>query len=314
MLCCALFCAFVGSALREFFLLVMRFYAPIAIWQLKGAEIMTLKELQNRIERTAGMDLPTAAWLRAGNSPLVVSRELEGGTKLSVYQNGFALYQTEGGSTVFRVDRCGGYIYFGRNEQTELSEDFFENTDWWVRLLIEGEDRLTHNRKVLSEKYEYFYESDPEIFNNICVAESSPQDALMTNELLEKAFSMMTERQRAVVTMYVSVPKDLNRVKTKVLFNLTKRQLICIAIAAAIGIPFYFLTRGALGTSNAATGMVILMLPAFLFAMYEKDGMPLEKVLRNFFRVKILNPGIRPYQTENIYEVLNREETEEQKK
>ena len=55
---------------------------------------------------------------------------------------------------------------------------------------------------------------------------------------------------------YVSVPKDLNRVKTKVLFNLTKRQLICIAIAAAIGIPFYFLTRGALGTSNAATGMV----------------------------------------------------------
>jgi hypothetical protein len=60
--------------------------------------------------------------------------------------------------------------------------------------------------------------------------------------------------------------------------------------------------------------MVILMLPAFLFAMYEKDGMPLEKVLRNFFRVKILNPGIRPYQTENIYEVLNREETEDQKK
>lgn len=113
---------------------------------------------------------------------------------------------------------------------------------------------------------------------------------------------------------YVSVPKDLNRVKTKVLFNLTKRQLICIAIAAAIGIPFYFLARSALGTSNAATGMVILMLPAFLFAMYEKDGMPLEKVLRNFFRVKILNPGIRPYQTENIYEVLNREETEEQKK
>ena len=202
MLCCALFCAFVGSALREFFLSVMRFYAPIAIWQLKGAEIMTLKELQNRIERTAGMDLPTAAWLRAGNSPLVVSRELEGGTKLSVYQNGFALYQTEGGSTVFRVDHCGGYIYFGRNEQTELSEDFFANTDWWVRLLIEGEDRLTHNRKVLSEKYESFYEGDSEAFYNVCGTEPPPLDALMTNELLEKAFSMMTERQRAVVTMY----------------------------------------------------------------------------------------------------------------
>lgn len=110
---------------------------------------------------------------------------------------------------------------------------------------------------------------------------------------------------------YVSVPKDLNRVKTKVLFNLTKRQLICIVIAAAIGIPFYFLTRGSLGTSNAATGMVILMLPAFLFALYEKDGMPLEKILRNFIRVKILYPGIRPYQTENIYARLNEAEPEE---
>ncbi len=110
---------------------------------------------------------------------------------------------------------------------------------------------------------------------------------------------------------YVSVPKDLNRVKTKVLFNLTKRQLICIGIAAAIGIPFYFLTRGFLGTSNAATGMVLLMLPAFLFAMYEKDGMPLEKVLFNFIRVKILYPGIRPYKTQNFYAELNKDEPEE---
>ena len=103
---------------------------------------------------------------------------------------------------------------------------------------------------------------------------------------------------------YVSVPKDLTKVKNKVLFNLTKRQLICIGIAAAIGLPFYFLTRGALGTSNAATGMVLLMLPAILFALFEKDGMPLERILLNILRVKVLNPGIRPYETENLYSVL----------
>lgn len=31
---------------------------------------------------------------------------------------------------------------------------------------------------------------------------------------------------------FVPVPKDLNRVKTKVMFNLTKRQIICFALAA----------------------------------------------------------------------------------
>lgn len=59
---------------------------------------------------------------------------------------------------------------------------------------------------------------------------------------------------------YVSVPKDLTKVKNKVAFNLTKRQLICIGIGAAMGIPSYFLLRNVMGNSNAATVMVLLML------------------------------------------------------
>lgn len=102
---------------------------------------------------------------------------------------------------------------------------------------------------------------------------------------------------------FVSVPKDLTKVKNKVVLNLTKRQLICLSVAAAIGLPFYFLTREAIGTSNAATGMVLLMLPAFLFAMYEKDGLPLEKILWNVITVKFLNPAIRRYEVENLYEM-----------
>ena len=101
---------------------------------------------------------------------------------------------------------------------------------------------------------------------------------------------------------FVSVPKDLTKVKNKVVLNLTKRQLVCLAIAAAIGLPFYFLTKSYIGTSNAAAGMVLLMLPAFLFAMYEKDGLPLEKVLWNFINVKFIKPSIRRYEVENLYE------------
>lgn len=101
---------------------------------------------------------------------------------------------------------------------------------------------------------------------------------------------------------FVSVPKDLTKVKNKIILNLTKRQLICLGIAAAVGIPFYFLTKGWIGSSNAATGMCLLMLPAFLFAMYEKDGLPLEKVLKNMITVKFLRPPIRKYEVENLYE------------
>lgn len=98
---------------------------------------------------------------------------------------------------------------------------------------------------------------------------------------------------------YVKVPKDLSKVKTKVVFNLTKRQLICFSIAAVIGIPLYFLTRNMIGTTNAATLMVLVMLPAFFFAMYEKDGLFLETILKNIIRVKLQRPGIRTYQTKS---------------
>ena len=74
---------------------------------------------------------------------------------------------------------------------------------------------------------------------------------------------------------YVPVPKDLSKVKTKVAFNLTKRQLICFAAALGVGLPLFFLLKDSAGTSLAAMAMIVVMLPCFLFAMYEKHGQPL---------------------------------------
>jgi hypothetical protein len=106
---------------------------------------------------------------------------------------------------------------------------------------------------------------------------------------------------------YVQVPKDLTKVKNKVMFNLTKRQLICFALAGAVGAPFYLLTRRMLGSTMAASLMVVLVLPFFLFAMYEKDGRPLEKILMMMFRQSVQRPGIRTYQTDNFYKKVQEE-------
>ena len=63
---------------------------------------------------------------------------------------------------------------------------------------------------------------------------------------------------------FVPVPKDLNRVKTKVMFNLTKRQLI-------------------------------------FFALYEKDGQPAEKYLYHIVQSMFIRDKVRPYRTNNLY-------------
>ena len=106
---------------------------------------------------------------------------------------------------------------------------------------------------------------------------------------------------------FVPVPKDLTKVKTKVAFNLTKRQLLCFGAGGLVGIPTYLLTRGSIGNDIAALLMIGLMLPFFLFGIYEKDGLPFEQVLGHIIRAQFLYPKGRPYQTENIYAALERQ-------
>ena len=107
---------------------------------------------------------------------------------------------------------------------------------------------------------------------------------------------------------YVPVPKDLTKVKTKVMFNLTRRQLVCFTAGAFVGVPLFFLLREPAGNSMAAMCMMLVMMPFFLLAMYEKHGQALEKIVGNILKVAVIRPKQRPYQTNNFYAVLKRQE------
>ena len=106
---------------------------------------------------------------------------------------------------------------------------------------------------------------------------------------------------------YVAVPKDLSKIKTKMMLNLTKRQLICFGAGAAVAVPTYFLLKGPLGTTLAALLMMIVMVPAFLLGVYEKNGQPLELVVKSMASVMFLKPKLRPYRTKNFYALLEKQ-------
>ena len=106
---------------------------------------------------------------------------------------------------------------------------------------------------------------------------------------------------------YIPVPRDLTRVKTKAFFNLTKRQLVCFGTAALIGVPLFFWIKSMGNVSLATLVMIIAMLPLFFLAMYEKDGQPLEVIAGHFIQAKFIRPKIRPFRTDNYYDVLMRQ-------
>ena len=106
---------------------------------------------------------------------------------------------------------------------------------------------------------------------------------------------------------YVPVPKDLTKIKTKVMLNLTKRQLICFGSGALLGVPLFFLAKPHMSVSTAALLMVLSMLPFFLLAMYERNGQPMEKIIYQIIQAKLIRPKRRPYCTDNFYAAVERQ-------
>ena len=76
---------------------------------------------------------------------------------------------------------------------------------------------------------------------------------------------------------YVNVPNDLSKIKTKLAFNLTKRQLVCFGIAAAVGIPSYLLARSAIGNTGAMFLMMGWRSRRSCWRCTKKTGSPLKR-------------------------------------
>ena len=53
--------------------------------------------------------------------------------------------------------------------------------------------------------------------------------------------------------------------------------------------------------------MIVVMLPLFLLAMYERNGQPLEVIAGQIIQTVFLRPKERPYQTDNFYAAVERQ-------
>ena len=98
--------------------------------------------------------------------------------------------------------------------------------------------------------------------------------------------------------LYIPVPVDIDTVKSKFLFGLTLRQIICFGIGIGLGLMVYFLCKGLFGDSIAGILMMFIMLPAFFFSVYEQNGEPLEVIIRRIWKAQ-KKPTMRLYRTEN---------------
>ena len=102
---------------------------------------------------------------------------------------------------------------------------------------------------------------------------------------------------------YIKIPRDLNNVKEKFLFGLTKKQVMYFALGILIGLPLFFLVMP-VDLTTAVVILFVCVMPFGFMGLYEKNGQTFDKILTNMIKANLFRPKIRPYKSENIYVAL----------
>ena len=132
---------------------VMNSVAAVAAEIAENAHI-TLRELKTKIDAVTEKKLPQYKQLMEQNPVAVAQTRVDGAT-LTAYQNGYDVYEMDGARSVMAVDRCGDYRYdFNDGTYQVVTAEVFEEAEWSLRLIMEGERRLEHNLNKTSSKYE----------------------------------------------------------------------------------------------------------------------------------------------------------------
>ena len=163
--------------------------------------MLTLEELKGITEiPERRIKMPTAKNLRE-TGRAVAEKKLENNTWITVYQNGYALYHACGHSTVFSIHTCGAYLYVSSGISSYLPEQFFEKEPWYVRLVLEGEDRLDRNQRAKEQERNVSYNAISEEWEVMGNERENPLESLVERESRKEILRCLTERQKAAVSL-----------------------------------------------------------------------------------------------------------------
>ena len=186
---------------------VMNSVAAVAAEIAENAHI-TLRKLKTKIAAVTEKKLPQYKQLMEQN-PVAVAQTSVNGATITAYQNGYAVYEMDGARSVMAVDRCGDYRYdFNDGTYQVVPAEVFEEAEWSLRLIMEGERRLEHNLNKTSSKYEAaVLECDGSDWSDSIMVdflEEENAEMLADQELrrLYAAIGKLTERQREVIELY----------------------------------------------------------------------------------------------------------------
>ena len=164
--------------------------------------MLTLKELK-KIVKVADVEkrIPSVKSLK--EHKVVVKEMINADTTISVYDHGYVLYTAGNQSTVFPLHSCDDYEYVSvTGDNKEFNKEFFDNENWYIRLLMEAEDRMAYSQSKISTNHGVFSNSD--VTDDAEIMRGSTKDFVddvIDREILNALIKELTERQKKVLNL-----------------------------------------------------------------------------------------------------------------
>lgn len=164
--------------------------------------MLTLKELK-KIVKVADMEKRIPSMKSLKEHKVVVKEMINADTTISVYDHGYVLYTAGNQSTVFPLHSCDDYEYVSvTGDNKEFNKEFFDNENWYIRLLMEAEDRMAYSQSKISTNHGVFSNSD--VTDDAEIMRGSSKDFVddvIDREILNALIKELTERQKMVLNL-----------------------------------------------------------------------------------------------------------------
>lgn len=166
--------------------------------------MMTFKELKKLVKLPLYKEqrVPTVKALEESGVSVVAEKILENHGSISVYQNGYVIYRAHKRVTVFSLRNCVHYKYDAlEGAGHHIEEEEFDEYEWHIRLVLEGEDRIFMNYEIIQGKWMPSREDREyreEILEGVDEAVST-LERMISEERVEELLSTLTDLQRKVV-------------------------------------------------------------------------------------------------------------------
>lgn len=164
--------------------------------------MLTLKELK-KIVKVADMEKRIPSMKSLKEHKVVVKEMINADTTISVYDHGYVLYTAGNQSTVFPLHSCDDYEYVSvTGDNKEFNKEFFDNENWYIRLLMEAEDRMAYSQSKISTNHGVFSNSD--VTDDAEIMRGSSKDFVddvIDREILNALIKELTERQKTVLNL-----------------------------------------------------------------------------------------------------------------